>query len=329
MIPRNLLKYNNKSRIITIGELLVEFVPCNPDGKLSQPGEMIKTASGSSGIFASAVGKLGNESGFIGQIGKDLLSQFVINVVKKQGVDTQHIKVVDEGKIGLSFVEYTESGRNFQYYRDNSVGSQLDEDGVDAEYISNSAILHYPGMLLELSQSMQRACIKAVKIAKENGVIVSFDPNIRKELIQKDGAIDRMKWAVAQADILSPTLEEAKFITGEEDISKIIRKLHAMGPKIIAITKDEDGSIISCEDECLDFSGYSIDVIDPTGAGDTFSAALLVGIMKEWDLKKIGKFANAAGALVCKKQGTIGLAIPTYEDTIKWMNSNECSTEKI
>ena len=146
MIPKNLLKYNKKDRIITIGELLVEFVPCTPDGKLNQPGDMVKTASGSSGIFAAAVGRLGNQSGFIGQIGRDLLSQFVINVVEKQGVDTQYIKVVDEGKIGLSFVEYTESGRNFQYYRDSSVGSLLDEDGVDAEYITNSAVLHYPGM---------------------------------------------------------------------------------------------------------------------------------------------------------------------------------------
>lgn len=329
MVPKNLLQYNNKSRIVTIGELLVEFVPCNPSGKLSKPGEMIKTASGSSGIFACAVEKLGNEAGFIGQIGKDLLSQFVINVVKEQGVDTKYIKVVEEGKIGLSFVEYTETGRNFQYYRDNSVGSLLDEDGVDEGYISNSAILHYPGMLLELSKSMQKACIKAVKIAKENGVLVSFDPNIRKELIQNEGAIDRLKWAVTQADILSPTLDEAKFITDEVEISEILKKLHAMGPKIIAISRDENGSIISCQQECLYFGGYTVDVTDPTGAGDTFSAALLVGIMKGWDLEKIGKFANAAGALVCTKLGTIGLAIPTYEDTINWMDSNKCSAEKI
>ena len=102
-----------------------------------------------------------------------------------------------------------------------------------------------------------------------------------------------------------------------------------MGPKIIAITRDEEGSIISCANECLDFSGYKIELIDPTGAGDTFSAALLVGILKGWDLEKVGKFANAAGALVCTKKGTIGLAIPTYEETIEKMNSDKCSTKKI
>lgn len=329
MIPKKVLQFNNKSRIVTIGELLVEFIPCNPNGKLSESGEMIKTASGSSGIFAAAVAQLGTESGFIGQIGRDLLSQFVINVVNEQGVDTKCIKVADDGQIGLSFVEYMENGRNFQYYRDNSVGSLLDENGVDDEYISESAVLHYPGMLLELSQSMQRACIKAVNVARKNGVMVSFDPNIRKELIQKEGAVDRLKWAVAQSDIISPTLDEAKFITGEEDINKIINKLHAMGPKIIAITQDENGSIISCQGECINFGGYKVDVIDPTGAGDTFSGAMLVGILKGWDLEKIGKFANAAGSLVCTKQGTIGLAIPTYEETIKWMNSNNSSIKKI
>lgn len=323
MIPLKLFTATNKQRIVAIGELLVELIPSQPDGKLEAPGSMIKTASGSSGIFICAVAKLGRESGFIGQLGQDKLSQFVKEMVAKQGVDISKVKIAEEGQIGLAFVEYLEHGRNFQFYRENSVGSQLNEDGVDEQYIKESAAIHYSGMLLELSDSMRAACNKAVAIAKANQVIVSFDPNIRKELLKKAGAIERLKLAISNADVISPTLEEAQFITGEEEIDKVIERLHIMGPTVVVITRDEKGAIYSCGGTKITQEGRKVNAVDPTGAGDTFAAALITGILNGWDLHKIALFTNCAGALATTTQGTIGLALPTLEQVKSFMDVPE------
>jgi sugar/nucleoside kinase (ribokinase family) len=314
VIPLKLFKETKKKRVVAIGELLVELIPDHPEGKLHAPGTIIKTASGSSGIFACAVAKLGCESGFIGQIGKDELSRFVQNVVAMQGVDISKVIVAEEGQIGLSFVEYLENGRNFQFYRKDSVGSQLNEDGIDEQYIKKSAAIHYSGMLLELSDSMRAACNKAVEVAKANDVIVSFDPNIRKELLKKEGAVERLRLAIRKADVISPTLEEAQFITEETEIDKIIEKLHTMGPRVVVITRDEAGAVYSCGGKKVVQEGMKVNAIDPTGAGDTFAAALITGILNGWNLSQIACFTNCAGGLATTKQGTIGLALPTLDE---------------
>jgi sugar/nucleoside kinase (ribokinase family) len=327
MIPLNLFKTDTRNRVVAIGELLVEFIPTDPNGLLNQNGTMIKTASGSSGIFACASAKFKNKTGIICQVGKDSLSEFVLNTVKSEGIDTDQVKISDEGQIGISFVEYVNDGRNFQFYRQDSVGSKLSVDSINEQYIKESAAIHFPGMLLELSESMREVCIQAVKIAKENDVIVSFDPNIRKELILKSGAVERLKWVISQADVISPTLEEAKFITGKEDIIDIIDELHNIGPKFIAITRDKNGAVISSGREIILLEGMNVAAIDPTGAGDTFAAALLSGILCGWDLVKIGKFSNCAGAVVTLKQGTIGLAVPTKDEVEKFVEAYQCKVK--
>ena len=84
--------------------------------------------------------------------------------------------------MGLAFLEYLPEGRNYQYYRKNSVGSLLRASELDAEYISGAYAVHFPGMLLELTEEMRGACERLVEIAREKGILVSFDPNIRREL---------------------------------------------------------------------------------------------------------------------------------------------------
>ena len=220
MLPINILRntvprlkeLTENGRIIAIGELLIDFVPGRKNMRLSDSGEMIKTASGSSGIFACAVAKLSGQAGFMGKVGVDSLSQMAVNTIRAQGVDLSSVKVSKEGQIGLAFIEYTDQGRNYQYYRKNSVGSQFSVDDLDEQYIKNAFAIHYPGMLLELTDSMRGACIKAVEIARQAGVIVSFDPNIRYEMVSDGKAQERLLWAVRNADIIAPTVEEAAFI---------------------------------------------------------------------------------------------------------------------
>ncbi|MEG1752270.1 MAG: sugar kinase [Christensenella sp.] len=317
----------NVGAIVALGELLVDFVPSRADMRLNEQGEIIKTASGSAGIFACAAANFAGESGFLGQLGRDSLSQMVSKVVSGQNVNLSHAVTSDEGQIGLAFIEYLPTGRNYQYYRDGSVGSKYSAEMVDTAYLSSAFALHYPGMLLELSESMRSACSLAVKTARENNVLVSFDPNIRKELMCSQKARERLNDALETSDIIAPTLDEGRYITGKNSIGDVLRALHAMGPRVIALTRDKDGAVLSANGKVVFAGGIDVQAIDPTGAGDTFAAALVYCVQKDYSLERTAVFCNSAGTLVTIKRGAIGLALPTLSEIEALMQTNPCTIE--
>lgn len=304
---------NPNGKIVSIGELLVEFIPVEPRLRLHEEGSILKTASGSSGIFACANARICDRAAFIGKIGPDPLSRFVYNVMEREGVDISRV-VTGEGQIGLAFLENLEHGRNFEYYRTNSVGSQFGPEDIDEEYIRSASAIHYSGMLLELSESMRKACQKCVRIAREAGVMVSFDPNIRKEVMKSDDAKQRLYEGIETADIIAPTLEEARFVTGLQEEREIFEELHRRGPRIIALTRDENGAVVSDGKQIVSVAGTGVDAVDPTGAGDTFASMLVYGVQSGWSLEKTAVYCNCAGGLAVTKQGSIGRALPSLKE---------------
>lgn len=319
-----MLKVKNPGgKIISIGELLVEFIPVEPTLRLNEEGSILKTASGSSGIFACANAKICDRAAFIGKIGPDPLSDFVYQIMDREGVDISRVVKDREGQIGLAFLENLEEGRNFEYYRSNSIGSKFGPDDIDEEYIKKASAIHYSGMLLELSETMRAACEKCVKIAKEAGVMISFDPNIRKEVMKSEDARQRLYKGIESADVIAPTLEEAAFITGLSDPLEILHQLHQKGPKIIALTKDKDGAILSDGKKVVYVGGTHVKAIDPTGAGDTFASMLVYGIQEGWDLEKIALYCNCAGGLVVTRQGSIGRALPNLHEVEQMIEKSQ------
>ena len=300
--------------ILALGELLVDLVPGREGMRIEDAGPVVKTASGSAGIFACAATLLGGRGGFIGKVGRDSLSRMVAGTLRGQGVDLSRLIVSDEGQMGLAFLEYLPEGRNYQYYRKNSVGSLLRASELDAEYISGAYAVHFPGMLLELTEEMRGACERLVEIARKKGILVSFDPNIRRELSADAAARARLLWAVRHADVVAPTLSEGQMITGETSIGGVLRALHAMGPRVVALTRDKDGAVLS--------RGGEVAV-----AGDTLAAALCVGLQEDMPLARLAAFCNCAGTLVIKKKGAIGMALPERGQVDAMVASGVCRVE--
>ncbi len=320
---------NAQGDIIALGELLVDFVPMEPEMKLCDSGAVIKTASGSSGIFACAVANFAGRSSFLGKIGCDALSQMVNRVVEKYGVDLKNACVSSEGQIGLAFLEYTDEGRNYQYYRKNSVGSTYKKEDLNEAFLAKGFALHFPGMLLELSEEMREACMRAVDVARENGVLVSFDPNIRKEICASAQAMERLRWVISRSDIIAPTLEESQMITGKQDVSDILQTLHSMGPRVVALTCDKDGAILSAGGQAVWARGIDAQAIDPTGAGDTFAAALVYAVQQNFSLTQAALFCNCAGTLTTTKRGAVGMALPTLQEVYSLMEKSPCCIEDL
>lgn len=310
--------------ILALGELLIDLIPGRDGMRMEDEGPVIKTASGSAGIFACAAALLGGNSGFIGKVGRDSLSRMATHTLREQGVDISRLVQAEEGQLGLAFLEYLPDGRNYQYYRKNSVGSTLCAADLDEAYIASAFAIHFPGMLLELTPEMRGACQRAVEIARANGVLVSFDPNIRRELTGNEEARERMLWAVRSADIVAPTLEEGRIVTGEQEIGAVLRALHALGPRVVALTRDKDGAVLSRDGLVAFAPGIDQPPIDPTGAGDTLAAALCVGVQEGMELARLACFCNCAGTLAIRHKGAIGMALPTRAEVEALMASGVC-----
>jgi len=315
--------------ILSLGELLVDLVPDKEDMLIQDAGPVIKTASGSAGIFACAAALLGKNGGFIGKVGKDSLSRLVTNTLRSQGVDMSHVIESEEGQIGLAFIEYLPERRNYQYYRRYSVGSLLSAEDLDEEYIAKAFAVHFPGMLLELTPQMRGACERLMEIARKHKVLLSFDPNIRSELSENEGAKQRLMKAVSMADVVAPTLKEGQMITGKENIGEVLRALHDMGPRIVALTRDKDGLVLSRDGQVVFVDGIDEKPIDPTGAGDTLAAALCVGLRENMPLVELGCFCNCAGTLVITKKGAIGMALPTRAEVDALTASGVCKAKTV
>lgn len=318
-----------QGKILALGELLVDFVPCQADMLISQPGAILKTASGSSGIFACAAASMGASVGFLGKVGRDALSRMVDEAIRAAGVDMSRVVYSDEGQIGLAFIEYLPGGkRNYQYYRSRSVGSLYRAQEIDEAYLSQAFAVHFPGMLLELTEEMRGACLRAAELAKQHGVLLSFDPNIRMELMREDAARARMLEVLALADVIAPTLEEGRFITGKQSIGDVLRALHALGPQVVALTRDKDGAVLSMDGQVVLAGGIDVPVEDPTGAGDTFAAALVYCLQQGMSLRETALFCNCAGTLVCTKRGAIP-ALPTAQQVRELAAQRPCTLDTI
>lgn len=300
--------------ILSLGEALVEFMPEPVGGSMRAAGDWRKYAGGGPATYAAAAVRCGHPAGLVGLIGVDPLSDFMLDALHDEQVDTSTVRRVDGRQIGLCFHECIDGITNLIFHRQDSAATTMSPANIDADVIATAAALHVPGTTMQISPSAMQAAQAAIDAARAADVTVSFDPNIRAIL---GGTETRQAFeeALALASVVTPTLEEATALTGKADPVQAAIELRARGPKLVAVTLAAEGCVILVEGDAqpVHCPGYSVDVVEPTGAGDCHSAATMVGWLAGWTPDRIGAFANAAGALAVTAMGHFGPALPTVE----------------
>jgi len=314
--------------IISLGELLVEIMRTEVDVQHSRVGSYYKGPfpSGAPAIFIDSVARMSVpfniSSGFIGVVGNDEFGEVILKKLKSDGVDISNIRIENSRTTGIAFNQYNSDGSRKFIFAAGAAG-QTSPDDIDEEFFSNVKALHIMGTSLSISESSRESCYKAIKIATSINPqsIISFDPNLRPEMLDIKTIIEISKPVLNNATILFPSGEEAEMLAGIEGAEKACKKLLEMGPKIVVLKQGKDGcTIYSSEDtNGITIKGFEVEEIDPTGAGDSFDGAFIVGYLAGWDLKKIGKFANAVGALKVRCLGP--MSNDTYEEVLKLMES--------
>lgn len=289
--------------VITFGEALVIFNP-ESNGPLRHVHSFSKSIGGAEANVAIALGRLGHNVGWFSKLGEDEFGRYIQNTIRGEGVDVSKIKFTKEGNTGLLFKErYVSKNPNVYYYRKDSAASKLAVEDIDENYIKSAKILHITGITPALSEGSKEVVFKTIKIAKENGVMVSFDPNIRLKLWTIEEAKPILLEIAKMADIILPGVDEGELLLGTSDEKQIAEKFLNLGCKLVAVKLGANGCYVSDKNESVYVEGFKVEPEDTVGAGDGFAAGFLSGVLKELTLKECGEYGNGVGAMATLVKG--------------------------
>lgn len=304
--------------ILTIGEILVEVMRKNRDSPFNVPAEFLGPfPSGAPAIFADAAARLGHPSAIIGAVGDDDFGAMVLDRLRRDGVDVSRVKILRDHLTGIAFISYFSDGtRKFIFHLKRSAASKISAKDIDEDYVRRFRHLHIMGSALSVSKGMREACYKAAEISYERGLTISLDPNLRPELLPTYKIRKICKPIIERANLMLPSIEEIKALAGVEEVDSACSKMLERGVDLIAVKMGSSGSTIYSKDEKKYIPPFKVHEVDPTGAGDTYDAAFIVGLLRGWDAEKAGYYANAAGALAVTKFGPME-GCPTHKEILK------------
>ena len=299
--------------VTALGELLIDFT----QNGLSNQGNYLMEANpgGAPCNVLSMLTKLGKKTAFIGKVGDDFLGRHLKAVVEEVGIDTRNLLLDEKVHTTLAFVHtYPGGDRDFSFYRDPGADMNLRAEEVDEALIADSKIFHF-GSLSMTHPGIREATKKALRIAKEQGCIISYDPNLRPPLWNTlEEAKEQIAFGMTQCDILKISDNEIQWFTDLEDYDAGIRYLqNTYHIPLIMLSMGPAGSRAYYRDLRVEVAPFlQENTIETTGAGDTFCASVLGFVLEhgvenltEDQLTEMLRFANAAAYLVTTKKGAI------------------------
>lgn len=292
--------------VVTLGETMVLFTPGNV-GPLRYVNQFEKTIGGAESNLAIALARLGHQVGWFSRLGDDEFGLYVRNFIRGEGVDTSRV-IFDEKNPTAVFFKERQMGQDpkIYYYRKGSSASFMKPEDLDAEYIAQAKYLHLTGITPALSPSCQETVFRAIELAKENGVTVVFDPNIRLRLWSKEEAGSVLRRIASQCDIVLPGLDEGEIMTGEVTPEGISSQLLANGAKVVVIKLGAKGAFYATSDQQEYVEGFRVEqIVDTVGAGDGFAAGFLSGQIRGWSYRESVQFANRIGAYALTVAGDV------------------------
>ena len=309
-------------RICSFGETLIDFTPVGT----SDNGNVIfeRNPGGAPANLAVAAVKQGVEASFVGEVGDDLFGHFLKHKLEQEGVITDYMVVNARYKTTLAFVDLDENGeRSFCFYRNPGADAMIESQSVDLKCIDECDIFHYGSVSMSKNPS-RITTFELIKVAKQKGKILSFDPNLRLPLWNsEEEAKEEILQGLQYCDILKVSEEEMLFLTGLSDLQKGAEQLrNQYSIPLILITEGSQGSHALFKDFYINAQGLQVDVEDTTGAGDAFLGSFLASVLKSQksleelngdEIYKMLCLANASAALSVTRKGGIPSLVTTQQ----------------
>ncbi|KAH7293586.1 hypothetical protein KP509_28G031900 [Ceratopteris richardii] len=325
--------------VLCFGEMLIDFVPTLSGYSLADAPSFKKAPGGAPANVSVAVSRLGGHSAFIGKVGDDEFGHMLKGILVHNGVDSSGVRFDTNARTALAFVTLQDDGeRSFMFYRNPSADMLLQESELDTDLLRKASIFHY-GSISLIAEPCRSTHLAAMKIAKNSGALLSYDPNLRLPLWPS--AEEARKGILSiwnEADIIKVSDDEVQFLTSGEDPDNedVVRQyLWHPGLKLLLITMGQAGCKYYTKTFHGQVPGFKVSAIDATGAGDAFVGGMLSQLVgdttlyqDEERLREALRFANACGALTTTERGAIP-ALPDKDTVLRLINVCEKQMPKV
>lgn len=281
-----------------MGEMIVEIMRTEEGVPLDCPG-LFKGPfpSGAPAIFIDTAARLGHSAGIIGGVGKDDFGKNILDRLRKDGVDCSYVLESETGATGVAFVTYFSDGsRKFIFHMGNTPAAEAKMPQKEA--LSGVRYFHVMGCSLLSNKNFAKEILSTMKLAKNLGAKISFDPNIRKELMHDEGVTEIISEVMSNTNIFLPGVDELLQITGKSTVEAAAEACFENSQlEILVLKNGSRGCSIYTRGGKSDISAFPIEPVDATGAGDCFDGAFICGLLEGKDLTEAARMASAAGAL--------------------------------
>ena len=316
--------------VVTLGELLIDFT----ENGISDQGNQLFEANpgGAPCNVLAMLTKLGKKTAFIGKVGNDMFGIRLKDSLEEVGIDTRNLVMDEEVHTTLAFVHTFEDGdRDFSFYRNPGADMMLTKEEVQDELIKSSRIFHF-GTLSSTHEGVREATRHAIQVAKENGLIVTFDPNLREPLWKNlDDAKAEIEYGISQCDVLKISDNEVEFMTGTNDYTAGVAKIRErFDIPLILVTMGKEGSRAYYDGRIVEAAPFlQENTIETTGAGDTFCASILNYVLEhglenltDEQLLEMITFANAGASLITTRKGALRV-MPEKQEVLDFIASRK------
>lgn len=312
-----------KHHILSVGEVLVDFVSTKSGVTLRDAPQFKKCAGGAPANVAVGIARLGTRSAFAGKVGDDSFGKFLVSELRSAGVETSGIVYDKDRKTRLAFVSLKKDGdRDFEFWERQPADENLLYSDIHKELLTQAKIVNIGSFLLVRNPSRKTA-MQVAQAAKNLGKEVCYDPNLRLSLWDNHEEGRRVMTAmIRRSTIVRLNDEEAAFFTRTRNLEMAAEKIRNMGPRLVVITLASRGCYFQTGKLSGFVEGFRIRAVDTTGCGDGFLAGLLHGLsrlernLEEYSLEELRSIcivSNAVGALVALKRGAIA-AMPSSRE---------------
>ncbi|WP_323132028.1 sugar kinase [Paenibacillus silvisoli] len=288
--------------LLTFGETMALFMP--QDNKSIENSATLDVGfGGAESNVAIGVARLGGSVGWFGSLGNDPFGRSILKRIRGEGVDVSRASLVEGEQTGMMLRETVAGKMAVHYYRKHSAASHMQPEHLDLDYIRGCKMLHITGITPALSKSCRETIFAVAAAAKEAGVLISFDPNLRLKLWTIEEAREVVLPLAEQADYFLPGWDELRMLYDTDDFEAVKAELTKL--KAVSVIKGVGDTTVVLENgQAVEVPFYPVDrVIDTVGAGDAFCSGFLFGLQQGMSPLESVRLGSISGALVVQMRG--------------------------
>ncbi len=292
------------TKVVALGEIIVEIVAVRPGDGFREPIELYGPyPSGAPAIFIDQLAKQGQKCAIVGCVGNDDFGRLNIHRLAQDGVDVSAVRVHEDAVTGSAFVRYRGNGeRDFVFNIKHSASGQIEMTSEARAVVNAAGHLHVMGSSLVSPRTVE-VVMSALRDVKSRGGTVSFDPNIRKEMLSGRGLEAVLNEILEDTDIFLPSAGEMQLFSSRLRDDAAARDILGRGVKAVVLKQGANGTRYLDDTQDILVPAYTVQTVDPTGAGDAFGATFIAGWLNRVPVLDNLRRANAAGALAVSKLG--------------------------